>query len=145
MGLGAYKSPDTADLISSTSPLTFTFDGRYGGVQDRCIFLHNDDARLWYSDIVVSVADTGLLNIVDGSRPGFSWKLTESDLPPQMESWKYITAGASISISENLGQDGLSDIVSYLPVWVHVQIAPNLAAQNIKTVLITLTSKEHLV
>ena len=145
MGIGIYKSTDATTLITSTNPLTFTFDGRYGGVQDKTIYIHNDDAGLWYDSIVVSVTDTGSQGIVDGSRPGFSWKLMESDLPPAIEAWKYITAGASINISENLGQNGLADIVSFLPVVVHVQIPRDLAIQTIVSVEIILTSQEHLI
>jgi hypothetical protein len=145
MSIGFYKSPNPNDLITSTNPLTFTFDGRYGGMQDKCVYVRNDNANVWYDNIVISVTDEGTEGIVDGSRPGFRWRLKEDYSTPILESWKYIADGADLHLTKDLGQTDLSDIATYLPFWVHVELPHRLEAKTITSVVLTITAQEHLV
>lgn len=138
MGLSAYTSPDITALIDSHHPLTFTFDGRYGGIQDKCIFLRNDNANLWYDNIVVSIIDTG-------SPIGTSCKMLERDTPPVFEMWRDIVPGASIAIIEGLGTSQFADIVTFLPLWVRIEVPSRLTAQNIISISLSISSQEHLV
>ena len=69
MSLKLYLSPDVTSLISANSPFAVTFNGRTGCAQDWRIYIRNDEASKYYTDIQVLAVDTsGGDSIVDGTK-----------------------------------------------------------------------------
>lgn len=145
MALGLYAAPDASAQLNLLSPFTVTFDGRIGGAQDRLIYVHNDDPTLWYSGITVAVRDVEGVDITDDSVAGWSWRLMSKDIVPTEEEWELVTHGASLSLSSNLGSAVIGDIITFLPVWVRVQIPRGQAISVIKDVTLRITATENLV
>ena len=147
MSLNLYSKPDETGAFSELSPFTVTFDGRTGGAIDRKVYLRNDHSRRWYSNIeleAVDTADTRLSMVTDGV-PGFFWKLGQGDRPLFTEEWEQIGQGNSIAISGHLGSASFSDITTYLPIWIRVQIPPDIGIATIKEIVIRVTGKENYV
>lgn len=142
MALGIYSDPNPEALITSSNPLTFTFDGRVGGTMSRKIYIRNDNPDRWYTNITVQPVDTSGTNIVDGSTPGFFWKLKEKDINPTPEEWDLVSNGNQITLSKNLGNNLLGDIVTFLPIWVKVSVPRGMDLQTIKDVVLRIQATE---
>jgi hypothetical protein len=147
MGLNLYSKPDETGAFSSLSPFTVTFDGRTGGAIDTKIYLRNDHARRWYSDIEIEGVDTSTerLSMVTEGVPGFFWKLAQSDRNLFPEEWDQVTKGNTLDVGSELGSDTFGDITTYLPVWVRVEIPANVSICTVKEIVLRVTAKENYV
>lgn len=143
MALGLYFEPRESSLISSESPFTVTFDGRTGGEMDRCIFLRNDDLERWYSDIVISLSDSGDFDHTNNTTSGWWWKLKQKDIPPTNDEWIKISPDNELTIDEDIGSEGNGDIVTYIPVWVRVAVPRSQAIQTINSIVFVIEATEH--
>ncbi|MHA1909774.1 MAG: hypothetical protein ACW98Y_20930 [Candidatus Thorarchaeota archaeon] len=146
MSLAIYSAPyDDNKLTGTNTTFTMTFDGRVGGIQDRRIYIRNDETIRWYENITLSVIDYTGDSIVDGTNPGFYWKLMEKDIIPTNEEWDLIASGNTLSLSSDLGSSLLADIVTYLPVWIRVAIPRGQSIQTIKGVILRISATEGVV
>lgn len=145
MGLGLYSKPDSDYPINSLNPFTVTFDGRIGGAQDRLIYLRNDDTDRWFNNITVQAIDPSGDDWVDGTIPGFSWRLMQQDVAPTEEEWGLVAAGNTLSISTVLGSSIFADIVTYVPIWVRVQIPRGQAVSTITEIIFRISATENAI
>lgn len=145
MSISLYKTPNYNSEFSAFLPFTLTFDGRIGGAQDRQVFIRNHDASRWYSNIQIQAVDSAGLDLTDNSVDGFMWKLLSKDIVPTEEEWAQVTAGASLSLSDSLGSSSLGNTVTFLPVWIRVQIPRGQSIQTIKDIVLRITATEGLV
>lgn len=145
MALGIYSTPHPDAQFGALQPFTITFDGRIGGAQDRLVYIRNDDATRWYSSVTISAHDTEGFNLVDGSQAGFSWKLMSKDIPPTEEEWALVSPGNTVSFSGNLGSDTLGDIITFVPVWVRVEIPRGQAVSVFTDITLRVRATEALV
>jgi hypothetical protein len=135
MALGIYNSTSPTDVLGDDKPFTVTFDGRVGGIQDRCIYIRNDDLGSWYEDIVLQ--PIGIT--------GSTWWLIEKDTVPINEDWEGVTPDIALSLSDNIGSATLSDTSTYLPVWIRIQIPKGADIQTITSITFRLTATRHLI
>ena len=145
MALALYSKTHEDYALTSTSPFTITFDGRLGGKLTKKIYLRNDETAKWYSGITITPYDTSGSNIVNGSIDEFEWKLLQKDTAPTFEEWDAEDAGATLTISSNIGNSTFGDIITYLPIWVFVRIPRGQAVQNITDVVLRIEATENLV
>jgi hypothetical protein len=145
MSLGLYHQPDLDTVFSATFPFTLTFDGKTGGSLEKCVYLRNDDTTKWYSVIQIEVVDNSGNDITDGTRPGWEWRLKESNLPLMVDEWNEIVPGNTLSIVSSLGSSIKADTVTYLPIWVRVMVPGNQRIQVIDNVVFHITATEHLI
>jgi hypothetical protein len=145
MGLGIYEAANENAIISDENPFTVTFDGRIGGAQAKKVYIRNDASDKWYSSIQLVVLDTIGASIVDGTVSGWSWKLMEKDIPPTEEEWAEVSPGNTISFSSSLGSSSLADTITYLSVWVRVEIPRGQSIQTITDIVLRLTAQENLI
>ena len=143
MGIGLYLNTNINSKISDTNKFSITFDGRIGGIQDKQIYIRNDDITKWYNNIQLYVFDSGNNNIVNNQNNGWSWKLKEADIDPTNEEWNSISAGQTIAISVDLGSSTKFDIVTYVPIWLRIQIPSKQYVQTIETVSFNLLAQEN--
>lgn len=141
MSLGLYLDTTSDSLITSKNKFSITFDGRIGGTQDKIIYIRNDDITRWYDDITLEAYDSSASNIVNNGR--WSWKLKESDIVPTNEEWANISSGNTVTLSVDVGSSTYADIVSYIPVWIRVEVPNKQYVQTIETVNFILRAQEH--
>lgn len=148
MALDLYLDTNENSKMSSDGSgypaFTVTFDGRIGGSIDTRVYIRNDDLALYYTNITLGPVDTAGDNIVNGSIAGFDWRLAEKDIPMTNEEWALVTPGNTLSLSSDLGEDGLGDISTYLPVWIRVSIPRGSSIQTIKDVVLRIQATENL-
>ena len=135
MALGIYNSTNPTDVLGDDKPFTVTFDGRVGGVQDRCIYIRNDGLDSWYENIILQP-----LGIT-----GSSWWLLEKDTVPINEDWEGIMPDVALYLSDNIGSPTQPDISTYLTVWVRIQIPRGADIQTITSMTFRLTATRHLI
>lgn len=148
MALGIYLLPSVEVPVSQdgdfTSPFSLTFDGRTGGVKEFRLYVRNDDAVSYYTDITVKVQDIGSEDIIDRPDDGFAWKLSAGDIQPTENDWNNIAPANTISLPD-IGASGSPDISTFLPFWVYIQVPPGLDVQTFDTVQFVLQGEENLV
>jgi hypothetical protein len=139
MGLSFYSAPDPGAQtnLAPENQITFTFDGRYGGKQIRPVYLRNDDANLWYDQIVIGLSGTGPI--------GTNYRIIQSDICPSEEYWQRVVTSTSVTLTDPLGSPSFADIVTYITFWVRIETAKGLSAQNNVGVSMTISALEHLV
>jgi len=145
MSLLLYSKPNKDAAITATKPFTLTFDGRIGGIQDKCVYLRNDDTERYYDSIVVSIIDGSGDDITDGSKEGFEWKIIQKEIVPTNEEWGEVSAGSSVSLSGAIGSSTKGDIVTYVPIWVRVSIPRSQRIQKIVDVIFRISATEIVV
>lgn len=131
MALALYSSPDSSSILSSDKPFTLTFDGRIGGAQDRCVYIRNDDYFRWYTDISISVIGSV-----------YQWKLMTKDTVPSHEEWRDVSTGTLV-LDTGIGSSSTVDIVTFLPVWVHVEVPRDQLIQTITSINLRIAATEH--
>ena len=150
MGLGIYTSSvassRTKDNSGSTGvhAFTVTLDGRAGGIRQYRLFVRNDDSARSFTGLTVQPIATTSPSVVDGTTTGFTWKLFAGDKQPTDAQWGTVTAAAVISLS-NIGTSTVSDIASYLPFWVRVEIPRNTSVQVLRNVVLKVAATEILI
>jgi hypothetical protein len=135
MALGIYNSTSPTDVLGDDKPFTVTFDGRVGGIQDRCIYIRNDGLDSWYENIILQP-----LGIT-----GSSWWLLEKDTVPINEDWEGVMPDVALYLSDNIGSPTQPDISTYLTVWVRIQIPRGADIQTITSMTFRLTATRHLI
>ena len=146
MGLYIYNALDRdAKLNGTTNIFRVTFDGRVGGAQAHCVYLRNNDPGKWYNEIKLTIIDTSGDNLVDGSVEGYSWKLLRKDIAPTELEWRDISEGNTLVITEVLGSVDIGDIVTFLPVWVRIEVPRGIEIQRFTDIVFRLTASENIV
>ena len=150
MAIDFYHEPNERSKVSRPTdveynPFTVTFDGLLGGGVATCLYIRNDDTTLWYSDISVSVVDTGIEDLTNGSKAGYEWKLKQKDIPPTEDEWMAVVPSNSLSLSDNLGSTTMADTATYLSFWVRVAIPDDQLIKTIKTIRLRIQATEATV
>ena len=147
MGLGIYTVADPATLISDsgafTNPLLVRLDGAQGGVVQTKVYLRNDNVLNSYSGIQILPVNSGDPQLIDDTR-NISWRLNAGNDQPTDEDWALLTPPNTISMND-LGTVSVSDISTFLPFWVRVEIPRATDVQTIKDVILQVTATEILV
>ena len=149
MGVGIYTDSDPETLLSQdslfTKPFAITFDGCIGGYKEVKLFLRNDDASRFYTDLVVSLEDLQSPPVTSRPEDGFVWKLSYGDTKPTFNDWSNIAAANSLAVPDDIGGVGDPDTSTYLPFWVFIQIPSNLDIQVMTGVKFVVSGNEALV
>lgn len=148
MAVDIYISPDGVSAVSQdgafTNPFSLTFDGRTGGTRQMRLYIRNDDALQYYTNLSLTLQENSSFPIIDNSIDGFAWKLSEGDTQPTEADWANISSGNVIAFSD-LGSSGSPDTSTYLPFWVYVQIPPGLDVQVFDRVQFVLSGEENAI
>jgi hypothetical protein len=146
MAIYLYTEPGGTVPLSTdgTNPFTITFDGLRGGSISKKLYVRNSETDRYYSDITVSINDTGVPSRSDGTDE-FRWRLYEGEHHPPIETWETIVPGTAITLSNNIGTYIKGDISTYLPFWVRVEIPPDRRVQVIDQIYLRLAATEYLI
>lgn len=144
MSLAVYSKPDADFAFTSLNPFRVTFHGRTGGSQDHLVFVRNDDILRSYKNIYIEAVDTIAPSYIDGTTEGYEWKLASKLTPLTFEEWRYIAPANRLSLP-SIGSKTVSDIKTFLPVWVRVRIPPRQSVNNLTDIILRITATEILV
>lgn len=138
MGLALYHSPSPDAIIDVNSPLVFTFDGRVPAIQQKLIYIRNDDPDKWYDTITLALS-----GILTGDNQYVVWKFAESDFPLTEEAWLVIDPNATLSLAETIGTTDGENVITFFPIWIHVETTRKLKIQTITSITFTVSAHEY--
>ena len=130
MGLLVYYKDDDDQFVEVSSdtdlnsPITTVHDGKKGDVKTVQLFLRNDDAALWFSNIRVVPVDILGDNDIYYTETGWGVKLSPGDVEPTEGEWDDIDWGEEIEM-EDVGSDSAEDTTTYYPFWYLITCPPN--------------------
>ena len=146
-----YKEDDAFVEITEagdyTSPLTTVHDGKVGDIQTVQVYVRNDDATKWYSNIIVKPIDlinSGIYDDVVYTETGWGVKLSAGSTEPTSGEWEDIDWGDQINIP-NLGSDSVADIATYSPFWYLITCPPNTDAKIKTDIVLNISNTENSV
>lgn len=122
-----------------THPLLTSVDGRTGGVIEKLLYVRNTNELFQYEDIsVVAEQSEGDIDLIGGTN-GFSHKMKAGDTKPSSDEWLTIQAGNTISLED------ISDIVTYLPFWIRIEVPRQVPVQRFRGVSLKIVATQILV
>ena len=131
----------------TSDPVTTTHDGKDGDVSVMDLYIRNDDAAKWYSNIIITpvdLIDAYPYGDVSYSETGWGVKLSPGGTEPTLAEWEDINWGEAISM-ENVGSDSAADTTTYFPLWYLISCPPNTDAQNKEDIILRVDYTENAV
>lgn len=153
MGLKLYYKEDDVFMEVSTStedgldPLTSVHDGKTGSVVSKQLYLRNDNASKWYSNIIVKpidLVDANPYGDIAYSETGWGIKLSEEADEPSVSEWEDISWGSPIDVID-IGSDSGEDTTTYIPFWYLESCPPNTDAKIKTDIVINVSYTENAV
>ena len=142
---GALSEASTGTTL--TNPITTTHDGKEGDEKSILLYLRNDDATKWYSNVTITpvdLIDANPYGDVAYSETGWGVKLNKGGTEPTEAEWDDIDWGEAISM-DNVGADGAGDSTTYAPFWYYISCPPNTDAQNKTDIVLKVEYTENTV
>jgi len=153
MGLAVYFK-DTNDLFTEASidsdltvPITTIHEGKEGDTKILQLYIRNDDAAKWFSNIIirpVDLVDANPYGDVAYSETGWGVKLSENTSQPTSAAWEDLPWGEQIDIVD-IGSDSVADITTYVPFWYLITCPPNEDVKNKDDVVLNVSYTENAV
>ena len=136
MGLGLYYKENDVFIAMSEDddvsvPLTTIHDGKLGDTKTVTVYLRNDDATKWFSNIKISpldLIDAEPYGDIIYSETGWGVKLYPGSVEPTSGEWDDIDWGDQITMA-NVGASGAGDTATYYPFWYLITCPPNTDAK----------------
>jgi hypothetical protein len=146
MGLAIYFKVDNVYVEVSTeddltNPIMTSHNGKNGDSQSVCLYLRNDDADLWFSNIIIEPVDTVDANPYGDiyfNETGWGVKLNKGGTEPSRAEWEDIIWGQQINM------DTVDD-TNYHSFWYLVSCPPNTDAQNKTDIVLKVSYTENIV
>lgn len=127
-----------------TSSLKTVHNGKVGGADEKLVYIKNDDATKYYTDITISYDH----ELSDGyginGTTGWSVKLSRGSRQPTEQEWANITSGQSITV-EDIGTESEGNDSEYRGFWIRIYCPGNSPAQNRTAQRINVVYKEGVV
>lgn len=145
MALSIYETPNADTSFSSgtnTNPISFTVDGTLGATITKKIYLRNDSASHYYTNIQITPSYNLGEDIVTGSLSTFHWKLIAGDSQPLEDQWQLVSGGNTMTLP-NLGSAGNATTTTYLPFWLRVNVPKGIDIQVFEHVTLEVTATEN--
>ena len=153
MGLKLYYKTEEDSFAAITNngdltqPLTTTHDGKTGDEQTVQVYLRNDDATKWYSNIIikpVDLVDANPYGDIIYSETGWGVKLNKGSEEPTQGEWEDLDWGDSINM-ENIGSNSLANTATYYPFWFLITCPPNTNAKIKTDIVLNVSYTENSV
>jgi len=152
MGLKLYyKENDEFIAITESgdieSPLLTIHDGKTGDTLTVAVYLRNDDAAKWFSNIrinPVDLVDANPYGDIVYSETGWGIKLSQGAEEPSVGEWDDIDWGDTISMAD-VGSDSTEDVATYYPFWYLITCPPNTNAKIKTDIVLNVSYTENSV
>lgn len=105
-----------------TRPIQTNHDGANGSIVEKQLFLKNEDAAFYFSNIRLRAVPESKVKVGDINFPEayIGYKIIFKDSQPTKNEWLAVSSGAEAFLS-NIGSTNLGDD-SYKSVWIQVSI-----------------------
>lgn len=144
MGLQVYNS-DKIPVTEAGGFILTAHNGRIGESVDVLLYLRNDEAGLYYNNIVVSTVDlSGEDDTLGVYGTGRGFKLAAGSRQPTESEWDNVIAGDFIEM-DDIGATEGSDTTTFFPFWMRVIVPGNVEIQTFDDVDLKIEASEHLI
>jgi len=126
-----------------TNPIKTSHNGTNGETVEKKVYLKNEDANFYYTDIIVTSIPARKVKVGDINYPEafISYKIINQDSQPTENQWLSIRSGNEVEM-EDIGDASAGD-TSYKPIWIQVGIPTGTRVQTIRDVSISLQAKSN--
>jgi|LakMenEpi03Aug12_release.lakeMendotaPanAssembly.Ray.scaffolds.fasta_scaffold1191447_1 hypothetical protein len=124
-------------------PIQTTHNGTNGETVEKQLFLKNNNADFYYTDIRLTPVPATKVRLGDVNYPEayIGYKVIVKDAQPSRSEWASTQSG-DVAIITNVGTTNLGD-TSYKPLWIQVTIPPGARIGALRDVSIQLTAEEN--
>lgn len=152
MSLGVYEFDEdnsTFEALSidglQTRPVQYTHDGTNGEIVETKLYLRNDDANFYYTNISLQTVPGRKVRVGDLNFPEafIGFKIIVQDGQPTESEWLSVESGNEADFAD-IGSASAGDI-SYVPFWTQVNIPVGTRVQTVNDVAIHLESEQNAV
>ena len=119
-------------------------DGRLGGAHEQVVYVRNDDAANYYTNIVVSYEQDSYDDYGEFGATGWGVKYIYGERRPTEAEWDAVSSGASLSLAD-IGDTTAADTTTYHPVWIRVYCPGGVAAHIRENQRLRISFYERLV
>ncbi len=141
---GVYAAYRVYGETSDSLPIVTTHDGVLGGVVETKLFLRNDSALEYFTDITIQAICLTSPDETDGVSTGHGTKLSAGDTQPTEAVWEDIDYGNILSL-DDIGAPGAGDTSTYLPFWYRVECPAGAPADNRENITLRVFYTSNLV
>lgn len=92
-------------------------DGHLGGAYEKLIYIRNDDASRYYTNISVAVVSTNQDNYGEYGDSGWSIKLAFGERRLTEAEWHLVMPGEPLSLPD-IGSTEAGNTHQYFPIWI---------------------------
>ena len=128
MGLAVYYKDENDQFVEVDSEagvyITTTHDGKNGDVKVTQLYLRNDDASKWFSNILIKPYDLIEPYDINYEETGWGVKLSEGSNELTSAEWENKQWAEQISMG-SIGSDSSSDTTTYFSFWYYITCPPN--------------------
>jgi hypothetical protein len=125
MGLAFY---DDQKIAFGVDPLRTFHDGHLGSVMEKLIYIRNDDAALYFTNVEVAYLTSQYQDVGEYGTSGWGVKYMYGQRRPTEAEWDLVRPGEALLLPD-IGTTLAADISTYHPIWVRVVCPGNQAAQ----------------
>lgn len=141
MGLAFYDSSQTA---FGTDILRSFHDGHLGELWEDVIYLRNDSASRYYTNLVLSYTVDSYQDFGEFGTTGWGIKFMYGQRQPTEAEWDLVRSGDPLTIPD-IGTTLQADTFTYHPIWVRIICPGEQSAQIRENQRVNLGFLERLV
>lgn len=119
-------------------------NGYAGGSHEEIIYIRNDSALRWFSNVRVSVVSGPYDAEGELGASGFSFKFMYGERRPTEAEWDSVESGAALELPD-IGDVDAADTSSFVPFWLRCGVPGGTAAQINESFTIRLSCLPRLV
>lgn len=124
-------------------PIQTTHDGTNGEVEERKLFLRNNDENFYYVNISLKPSPDNKVRVGDINFPeaNIGYKIIFKENQPGTSEWAAVQSGDEAALTE-VGTTDLAD-TAYKPFWIQVKVPPGTRIGAIRDISIVLDSEQN--
>ena len=140
MALKFYNADE--ELFSDEELLHFYADGTLGGASEKKIYIKNDNAAIYYTDLKLDINmtafdDSGILG-----KTGWGIKLSYGERQPTEIEWAIKQSDVFLNLPD-IGDEDAADTSTFHPIWVRIYVPGGETAHFRDNMELKLTFLEH--
>jgi hypothetical protein len=126
-----------------TNPVQTTHDGTNGEVAEKKLYLRNDNAAFYYSNMTIQPLPLTKTGVGDINYPEafVTFKIIVQEEQPSANQWRSVQSGSEVTFP-NIGVVGSGD-TNYKPFWIQTSVPAGTSVQNISDISIHLEGEEN--
>jgi hypothetical protein len=150
VGLGLYEQTGPASFKKFSIegeqlvPIQTTHNGREGEIVEKLLFLRNDDATKYYTNITIDPTDSDSDDDTVLTDTGWGVRVNDGSLQPSEAQWQSVTPGDPINMVD-IGVTTMADTTTYFPFYYRIEVPRNSRVQTKTDISLTIQAVENVV